>query len=145
MTSYICVDASVAAKWVLPEDYSKEAVELYLHSVEQGVAVVAPPHLRIEVVNVIRRQVVLRSITYTQARDLLRTFLRYSVSFLAQPSLYEQALDLAETYNRPTVYDTQYVALASIMGCDLWTADERLVNALGGSLPFVKLIRDYPG
>ena len=57
-----------------------------------------------------------------------------------QAGLYERALSLAEQFNRPTVYDTHYVALAEIAGCDFWTADQRLVNALGGKLAFVKTL-----
>jgi predicted nucleic acid-binding protein len=35
-----------------------------------------------------------------------------------------------------------YLALALDRGCDLVTTDERLVNAIGGQFPQIKLLRD---
>jgi predicted nucleic acid-binding protein len=40
-------------------------------------------------------------------------------------------------------YDAQYVALAEMLGCDLWTADLRLVDTLRAALHFVRWIGDY--
>jgi predicted nucleic acid-binding protein len=35
------------------------------------------------------------------------------------------------------------VALAQHLGCDLWTADQRILRAVGGRLPFVRYVGDY--
>jgi hypothetical protein len=35
-----------------------------------------------------------------------------------------------------------YLALALDRGCDLVTTDERLVNAIGGQFPQIKLLHD---
>jgi len=40
----------------------------------------------------------------------------------------------------PTVYDAGYLALAASIGCELWTADRHLVQAVGGALPWLKTV-----
>jgi hypothetical protein len=52
----ICVDASLAAKWVLPEDYSDQALALFTATAEAGEPIVAPSLLPSEVTNIIRRR-----------------------------------------------------------------------------------------
>lgn len=143
MTAYVCVDASVAAKWVLPEEHRDRALELYEDCQHTGAVIAVPPHMPIEVVNVIRRRIARRIIDHTEGRELLRTFTQFKVRLVIPPSLYEDALDLAERFNLPTVYDSHYVALASILESDLWTADEALLRALGEKLPYVKWIGHY--
>jgi predicted nucleic acid-binding protein len=45
-----------------------------------------------------------------------------------------------------TVYDATYLALAELRRCEFWTADERLLNRVKGTLSFVKWLGDYmPG
>ncbi|MBC8099768.1 MAG: type II toxin-antitoxin system VapC family toxin [Armatimonadetes bacterium] len=44
--------------------------------------------------------------------------------------LYRRAYELAEQLSLPTAYDAQYLAVAEHLGCDFWTADERLYNAV---------------
>ena len=44
-------------------------------------------------------------------------------------ALSTRALELALRSKRPASYDAHYLALAEYLGCELWTADERLWNA----------------
>jgi predicted nucleic acid-binding protein len=53
------------------------------------------------------------------------------------------ALRLAAEENHK-VYDMMYVALAQYEGCDLITADQKLVNKLSARFPFVRWIGDFP-
>ena len=46
--------------------------------------------------------------------------------------------------HRRTVYDMLYVALSIREGCQFVTADERLVNALGGAIPNVIWLANWP-
>lgn len=59
------------------------------------------------------------------------------------PNLYGEAFALAAASNRPTVYETHYVALAQMLGCELWTADLALLNALADTAPYVRAIGHY--
>ena len=67
----------------------------------------------------------------------------FAVELATPRGLHERALRLAQDYDRPAVYDMHYVALAQLAGCDLWTADQRLINALNGRLALVKDLRTY--
>jgi predicted nucleic acid-binding protein len=137
----ICVDASVAAKWVLDEDESDKAVVLYRENQASGV--IAPPFLLVEVTNAIWRRVVLGRLDRPDAREALNSLLTFAVQLAEPPGLYQAAFGLADRFARPTVYDMHYVALAQIAGCELWTADQRLLNAVGSRLPFVKSLATY--
>jgi len=48
----------------------------------------------------------------------------------ADKELLLAALRWAERLGQSKAYDAQYVALAEQMGAELWSADQRLVNAL---------------
>ena len=43
----------------------------------------------------------------------------------------------------PSVYDGLYVALADMLGGDLWTADRRLLQMLAGQAAYVRWLGDY--
>jgi predicted nucleic acid-binding protein len=51
------------------------------------------------------------------------------------------ALGLALRHNRP-FYDCLYLALALHNQCDLITADEKFFNAMHGSFPCIRLLRE---
>ena len=82
-------------------------------------------------------------ITAAEGEDYLRRFLRFTISVASPVGIYEQALRRAQELNHPAAYDAHYIALAQIVGCDFWTADQRLLNALNGRLPFVRDLANY--
>ena len=145
----ICVDASVAAKWVFAEELQRQAEALYQQTIVAGERIVAPPLLPIEVTNIVRRRMRRAKqpgeplLSLAEARQHLERFLAFSVELRLPPQLHERALELAAAHGLPTVYDAHYIALAEVLGCELWTADRNLVNALQGKLPFVRWIGDY--
>ena len=139
----ICVDASVAAKWILDEDHSETARALHDDCVRGGDPIVAPPLLPIEVTNVLRERMRRESLPLADATRLIEQFLRFPVNFRTSPGLYQRALVLADAFALPAAYDAHYVALAQDLNCDLWTADQRLLGLVGDRLPFVRWIGDY--
>ncbi|MBM2811438.1 MAG: hypothetical protein HW416_2197 [Chloroflexi bacterium] len=144
----ICVDACLAAKWILEEEFSDQAQALLVSAIREGSRVVAPPLLPIEVTNILRQRMRRDRppLALADATELLERFLDLPVDIVAPDGLYESALALADAYQLPAAYDAHYVVLAQMLGCSLWTADQRLINALGARLPSVKSIRDYaPG
>ena len=52
---------------------------------------------------------------------------------------YQLALDLYDT----GVYDAMYVVLANRLSYELWTDDQRLLRALGGTFTNARWIGDY--
>ena len=139
----ICVDASVAAKWVLSEPDSPRARALYRAAIDSGDRIVAPPLLPIEIANILRQRMRRTGLTLPSARRRLERFLLYPITLSVPPGLYEQALELAATHNLSAVYDAHYVSLAQLLGCNFWTADQRLFNTLNPGLPFVKWSGNY--
>jgi predicted nucleic acid-binding protein len=138
VNGFVCIDACVAVKWIVPEPDSDVALDLYTQVAADKDTIIAPPHMPIEVVNALRKKVRREEITPADAEQALAAFLGLPINIATPEGLYESALLLAQRFDRPTVYDTQYVALAELAGCDMWTADLRLLNALNGRLPFVK-------
>lgn len=141
----ICVDASLVAKWFFEEEHYQEARALYRGAVGASERIVAPPLLPIETTNILRRRMVREGLSLGDATRLLQQFLAFAVSIVAPAQLHERALALAADHKLPAVYDAHYVALAELLGCELWTSDQRLVRALGGKLAFVRWIGDYAG
>jgi predicted nucleic acid-binding protein len=139
----ICVDSSVAAKWLFAEEHSAEADELLRTALEQQEPIVAPPLLPAEVTNIIRQRLRQAQLRLDEGRELLVQFMALPIAFQPPQMLYDRVLVLTDQYNLPAVYDANYLALAEMLGATLWTADQRLLPALGGRLAFVRSIADY--
>jgi predicted nucleic acid-binding protein len=73
----------------------------------------------------------------------LQKALAFNVSLVGFPDLHLHAYELATEYNRPTAYDAHYLAVAKWLGCDFWTADERLYNAVRSLAPWVRWLGAY--
>jgi predicted nucleic acid-binding protein len=139
----ICVDASVAVKWLFPEEYSAEALALVNHAAAARERIIAPMLLPIEITNVIWQRVRRRMLTLEQAQEELNRFFSFRVSTTSPRLLHRRALSIANEYDIPSAYDAHYVALAELAGATLWTSDERLLRLLAGHIPFVRSIADY--
>lgn len=136
MTSVV-VDASVAAKWLFPskdEPLVDEAHQLLAHYVTGELRLIVPDLFWAEIGSYLWKSVRLGRCTETTARAALE--LLKERGFPTSPSLplIEAAFGIATDFGR-TVYDSLYVALAVISKAQLVTADEKLANALGRSLP----------
>jgi predicted nucleic acid-binding protein len=139
----ICVDASVAAKWVLAEDYSDRALALFHDTTSVREATIAPPLLPIEVTNIIRQRIRRNILTEADAERILTQFLAFPVTLMSIAELHLAALRLANQFDLPATYDAHYVALAQLTGSTLWTNDRRLVRNLTPQLPFLRWIGEY--
>ena len=140
----ICADASVAAKWILPEQHTPLARALLASARRSGEQIVAPPLLPFEVANIIRKRMTREALPLAVADQRLAGFLTLPITLTAPHGLYRRALALAAAHNLPAVYDAHYVVVAQHYGCDLWTDDQRLLRAVADVLPFVKWIGAYP-
>jgi predicted nucleic acid-binding protein len=140
----VIVDASLAVKWIFPEQYSDMALNLVSEAVRTREPLVAPPLLPFEVSNAIHRRVRTGIVTAAEGRRLMIQFESYRV-LLDTHNLHSESLLIADTFNLPTSYDAYYVALAQTLQFDLWTDDRRLLNNLAGRLPFVRWIGEFSG
>jgi predicted nucleic acid-binding protein len=139
----ICVDASVAARWVLEEPDSDRAEALYVDTIGDDEMIYAPPLLRFDVANVIRRRMVSRGLPLAEADRIFVQFLQFRVVLKAPDVMFSRAFAIAEEFVIPAIYDAIYIALAEWLGCDYWTADRRIQRVVGQRLPFVRLLEDY--
>jgi predicted nucleic acid-binding protein len=135
----LVVDASLALKLVLDEGDSDVARSLWSVWEEAGEPLCAPALFRAETASVLRRETHRRHLTEAQGRRAYAALQGYTIEIREPDGLYQLAWDYAERFNRPTVYDSCYLALAEIIGCELWTADKRLANA-AGALPWVRIL-----
>jgi predicted nucleic acid-binding protein len=140
----ICLDASIAAKLIFTEPYSDRAQKLYQDEATANQRIVAPPLLRYEVTNVVRRRLGGGFITAEEAEAALDLFLGFTITFTEPPGFHRRALDTASLHALPAAYDAHYLVLAEALGCDFWTDDRELLRLVQAKLPFVRWIADYP-
>lgn len=118
----IVVDASVAVKWVIPEELSDQAESL------RGRAdrLLAPDLLLPEAANALWKKLLRREITTREAAQALDLLMASGLDLRPSGPLLGRALTLAQRLRHP-VYDCIYVALAQAEGATLVTADQRLL------------------
>ena len=124
----VVVDASFALKWVIQEENTEDALAIWDQWQDGNEEVLAPPIFKSEVTNVLHRQVRRGHLHRSDALAALDSLL--SAVAISEPvSLYTRALTLAGELDVGAAYDTLYLALAELLGCDMWTADRRLVRS----------------
>lgn len=138
----VVVDASVVVMLLIVEALSPSAERLFADSQRLGIRITAPHVLPFEVTNAIRRHMRRERLSMLEALAILDDFLALPVDLAVDHDLHRQALRLTEAHSLGGP-DAHYVALAQRLGCDVWTADERLLRAVAGRLPFIRHIRDY--
>lgn len=140
----ICVDVSVAVKWVLDEELTDLARALYDATLDSDEPIVAPALLPFEVTNIIRQRMRGHTaISLNEASRLLAEFLAFPMEISSPPGLHQLALGMADAFGLPAAYDAHYLALAQQLGCELWTNDVRLLRQVQPHLPFVRWLGDY--
>ena len=135
--SWVCVDANLVIKLVVEEAYSHEARTLWRTWQSNNYMISAPPLLRYEITSVLRKYVTRGLRTLQESRQALQLALAFNVQYLEPVDFHLRAFELADRLGRPVAYDTHYLALAEHLGCEFWTADGRLANAVQSTLPWV--------
>jgi predicted nucleic acid-binding protein len=137
------LDSNVASKWVLRESDSDKARQLRTDYQQQGHELLAPDIFPIEVAHALARAERRAIITPAEGPMFLADILS------AQPDLDPYIPLLWRAYAIASqsgigVYDCLYVALAEREGCELLTADDRLVRTLRPTFPFIKSLATMP-
>jgi predicted nucleic acid-binding protein len=131
------IDASVAAKWVLPatgEPLAREALELLRSYAAGELRFVVPDLFWAELANVLWKSVRQGRIRVASAEVALQAMRNRNFPTVSSHALLVEAFAIATAFDR-AVYDALYVALAVASKSQLVTADERLANALAAYLP----------
>jgi predicted nucleic acid-binding protein len=139
----LVLDSAVALKWVLPEIDSDKADRLH-DDYRNGVhELLAPDVFPVEVAHALTRSERRGIIAAGQAAILFADVMNTSPQLYAYRPLLNRAIAISSA-ERVGVYGCLYVALAEQEGCDLVTADVRLVNSLGPRFPFIVLLSSLP-
>src|SRR5947207_760063 len=131
----VCVDACLAAQWIIPEPLSIQALALYEDSRQADFDLVGALLLPFEVTGAVYKRC-WRTIppsgllALSEAQALLRDFSTFRISLRTYPGIHADALALAYHFGLKHSHDAHYLALARHLACDLWTADQRLWNAV---------------
>lgn len=124
MSRYV-VDASVAAKWFVPEVHSAAALRIF-----EGDHSLAVPDLFLsEFGNLLWRKVRLGDINRDEGREVLRALKLVPLDIVSSVPLLDPAFEIAVGLGR-TLYDSVYVALAVLEDCPLVTADRALCRVV---------------
>ena len=136
MTS-IVLDASVAAKWLLPsrnEPFAAEAARVFDRYVAGEIGIVVPDLFWAELANVLWKSARLGRCTEPAARLSLESILDRGFPTVPSNSLVSHAFDIAIAFGS-SVYDAIYVALAVTSNRRFVTADEKLARAMAPRFP----------
>lgn len=145
MTSQICLDSGLLLKLLLNEPDSQLAEALWHTWVTNDVQLIAPYLFPFEVTAVIRKVTHQGLLDAEIGKKVLKKAFEFDVSLQTFPQIHERAWTLATQFNRPTAYDTHYLALAENVGCPFWTADRRLYNAVSHHLTWVHWLGNFKG
>jgi predicted nucleic acid-binding protein len=137
------LDSNVALKWVLPEPDSAKAKQLrddFQNAVHE---VLAPDVFEVEVAHALTRAGRQGKIAAGQAALLWSDVLSTAPRLERSGPIVPRAIDISSQF-RAGVYDCLYVALAEREGCELVTADDKLVRNLRPHFPFIVPLSSLP-
>lgn len=136
MSAFV-LDASVAAKWMLPAKQELLRAEAFRLLDDYGAGLVdlrVPDIFWSECGNILWKAVRLNRIVREEAELALTIMIKKNIPTVSSRELLSDAVPIAIDFGR-TVYDCLYVALALHTKTQLITADERLANALAARFP----------
>ena len=143
MNGFVVVDASLAFKWLVSEENSDLAHSISRSWANNGIQAVAPYLMPVEVGNALHRRVVRGELIVEDAVRLLEHLLASGIELRDEPNLHARVLQIASRLRQGAVYDAHYLALADILGCEYWTADESFCRSAAPSAQNVHWIGEF--
>lgn len=138
----LVVDASVAIKWLVPEEGSIAARRL-----EHSFDLIAPDLIYAECANIVWKMVRRGDIEPGRAGAAVEALTQLGVQIFPMDVLARTATEISVRLDHPA-YDCFYLALAIAEGCRLITADDRLLRVLDQKSPSLRAhclgLRDVP-
>ena len=145
MAEAFVVDASVAAKWHLPDEDDVGAANLLLVRFAAGeLALVAPGVIHLEVASAISAATLGQQprLSIQEGELAIAAFLATAIETRSERDLIPTAFTLVHHLGC-AFYDALYLALAQRLGIAFITADRRLHRRIG-HLPDIVWLANYP-
>jgi predicted nucleic acid-binding protein len=139
MVSRVCIDVSMALSWLFPTTRESAVEALLVEWDKDGVELIAPPSFHAEAVSFVRNQVYRKVLLPQQGETAVSLLFEMAVRTQEPADLQRLAFRIATEHDLPRTMDLQYLALAEIEECDLWTASRRLHSRVREWAPRVKL------
>jgi predicted nucleic acid-binding protein len=130
------LDANVALRWVIPGLHTAKALQLrddYLNNIHE---LLAPDIYLAEVASALTKAERQKLIAVGQATPLYAQIAVSTPVFHPYLPLTARALEIS-SQTRSGFYDCLYVALAEGEGCEMVTADDKLLKNLQGQFKFI--------
>jgi predicted nucleic acid-binding protein len=145
MRKNVVVDTSLVLEWILNESDSNKALALLAKWSKERVVIRVPVLVAYEATNSLYQQVRSGKFTLDAARQSLTDIVLKGLVFdFSSPlALSIRAMEFANRFNLSATYDTHYLALAELQGCELWTADTRMWRVVKDQLSWVHWLGDY--
>jgi len=139
---YVC-DSCSAFKWVVTEAHSDKADRLRQDYRNGTHELLAPDVFPVEIAHALTRAERQGRIAVSQAAVLWADVMATAPVLHPYLPLLPRAIVIS-SQQRVGVYDCLYVALAEREGCELVTADDRLVRNLQGRFSFIVPLASLP-
>ena len=123
--SVLIVDASVAAKWFVEEEYGEAALSV----LDEKNQLHAPDFLLLEMDSIVCKWVRRGVVSPAEGTEVRDAFRQYPVRHHPFISFLDSAFAIANQTGQ-SVYDSLYVALAALLNGRMVTADRRLYGVL---------------
>ncbi len=131
--SDVVVDASVAAKWLIPEDDSQAAFRMLVRQERGELRLHVPDLVYAEIANLLRRKCLGGELSVAFAERACEYLTELNLQVHPLSGLFGPATAIA-CKTRSSAYDCIYLVLAEQLGGRLLTADERFRRAMENTL-----------
>jgi predicted nucleic acid-binding protein len=137
------LDSSVAFKWLVAEADTDKALRLRDDYAAAILDLIAPDVFPVETVHALTRAQRQGRVTLQRGLQLFQDFLTFVPPLYPSVPLLPRAYEISSAVHIG-VYDCLYVALAEHEGCELVTADDRLIKNLQAQFPFLVPLASLP-
>lgn len=130
VSTQICIDASIALRWIIPTPQSQIADSLLKKWDDAGIQIISPPLLDIDMTAFIRKMMQMKLLLPQQGEQAFQFYRQIGINIVNPPSLTQTAWDLIGKYDLTHITDLYYLALAELMDAEFWTANRYLFSNL---------------
>jgi predicted nucleic acid-binding protein len=132
MNRSVCIDASLVLDWLLADEQDSRVSNLINIWNKDKYELVSAPLFYAEVTSVLREKVYFRKISPERGEQAFLLSQTIRIRCGGDTKIQMKAWELAKILNLPRAYDMQYLAVAELEDCELWTSDKRLFNSCYG-------------